>query len=131
MVTSVMKERLDAPVERVWRAVTAVEEYAVWRSDLNKAEWLSGDCFAEYGRNGQTLFRVTLTQPLARWEFELENPLLKGNWRGDFEAEGGETLLTFTENVQVKKGWLRPFVKGALRRQQKRFMEDLKRFLEL
>ena len=85
----------------------------------------------EYTREGAaTRFFVTQVHPGRRWEFHLENPSLRGNWTGEFFQEAQGTRLRCTERVQAKRWWMAPFVKGYLKRQQARYMEDLSRELE-
>ena len=105
-------------VEQVWRAVTDVSGYAAWRSDLNQAEERSGAQFVEYAKNDYpTTFTITASDPCVRWELAMENDSLKGRWTGIFSREKGGTAIEFTEDVTVKKWFLRPFVKGYLKKQ--------------
>ena len=114
-------------VEQVWRAVTDVSGYAAWRSDLSRAEVLGGTQFVEYAKNGYpTTFTITASEPCVRWELAMENGSLKGRWTGIFSREKEGTAIEFTEDVTVKKWFLRPFVKGYLKKQQARFLADLR-----
>lgn len=56
---------------------------------------------------------------------------MKGHWIGKFSGTDGRTALEFIEDVTAKKVLLKPFVKEYLRRQQGRYVEDLKRKLEI
>lgn len=40
-------------------------------------------------------------------------------------------MVTFTEEVEVRKLWMRPFVKLYLKRQEKQHLTDLKKALGL
>ena len=51
--------------------------------------------------------------------------LLGGNLRN---GRGG-TRLTCTETVNAKHWWMRPFVPGYLKRQQKLYLDDLRKKL--
>ena len=75
-------------------------------------------------------FTVTCAEPFQRWEFDLENANLRGHWVGTFAGTAGGTALCFTETVEVKRWWMGPFVRGYLKRQQARYVEDLRRALE-
>ena len=61
---------------------------------------------------------------------DMENTNMLGHWVGMFRAEGEVTCVEFTENVTAKKFYLRPFVRSYLKRQQSRFIADLKAHLE-
>ena len=127
MVTSRAQAVIPGDVRRVWGIVTAVEDYADWRSDLSKAEVLDETRFVEYTTSGYpTTFTTTLLQPLERWEFDLENGNMAGHWVGVFTPKGAETLVEFTQSVRLNKFYMRPFVKPYLKKQQARFIADLR-----
>ena len=116
--------------ERVWAVVTDLERWQ-WRSDLRRLDHAGDDAFTEYGKSGfPTRFTVTDRRPPARWAFDIDNANLTGRWTGEFRPEGGGTRVTFTETIAVKKPWMRLFVRGYLRRQQARYLADLRRALE-
>ena len=54
---------------------------------------------------------------------------MSGSWEGIFEAAEGGTRLTCTETVNAKRWWMRPVVPGYLKRQQKLYLDDLRREL--
>ena len=54
---------------------------------------------------------------------------LSGRWTGRFAQAGGHTQVVFTEYITVKKIWMRPFAKRYLKKQQARYIEDMKRAL--
>lgn len=129
-VVSRVSALLPHPPERVWAAVTDLENWQ-WRSDLRRLDVTGGDTFTEYGRGGSsTRFTVTDCRPASLWAFDLENESLTGRWTGEFSLEGSGTRVTFTETIAVKKPWMRLFVRGYLRRQQARYLADLERALE-
>lgn len=131
MVTSKIKEFLNHDVEQVWEILLAVEQYSTWRSDLSKTETIHPKQFIEYTKEGYaTTFTVTASDPYKRWEFDMENGNITGHWVGIFASEGTGTTVTFTETVSPKKWFMRPFMKPYLKRQQARFVSDLKKALE-
>ena len=118
------------PVERVWGTVTDRTRTA-WRSDLAQVDILDETHFVERTKSGYaTHFTVTAWEPLRRWAFTMENDNLSGSWEGRFEEAPGGTRLTYTETVTAKRWWIRPFVPGYLKKQQKGYWEDLKRALQ-
>ena len=130
MPVSSIKSTICAPLERVWDAVTDAAVYS-WRSDLSRTEILGENRFIEYSPgNDATYFTVASCIPGERWELDMENTNMRGHWVGMFRAEGEVTCVEFTENVTAKKFYLRPFVRSYLKRQQSRFIADLKAHLE-
>lgn len=131
MAVSNIKEIIGSDIHKVWETVLAVEKYSEWRSDLSKAETINEKQFIEYTREGYaTTFISTVIEPYKRWEFDMENPNMKGHWVGVFTPRGSETQIEFTENVIPKKWFMKPFVKSFLKKQQTQFLLDLKKALE-
>ena len=127
MIISHAQAVIPGDIQRVWRIATAVENYAAWRSDLSKAEVLDETRFVEYTLNGYaTTFTTTLLRPCQRWEFDLENGNMAGHWVGVFTSQGAETLVDFTQSVRLKKFYMRPFVRPYMKKQQARFIADLR-----
>lgn len=130
MVTSTLQTTLPYPPEQVRQVVTDLTDTA-WRSDIARVERTGPGAFVEYTPAGvATRFTVTAQEPCRRWAFRLENSSLRGRWVGEFAPQGGGTRLRFTEEVQPKRWWMRPFVKGYLKGQQARYAGDLRRALE-
>lgn len=130
MVTSTLQTTLPYPPEQVWQVVTDLTDTA-WRSDIARVERTGPGAFVEYTPAGvATRFTVTAQEPCRRWEFRLENSSLRGRWVGEFAPQGGGTQLRFTEEVQPKRWWMGPFVKGYLKSQQARYAGNLRRALE-
>ena len=129
MAVSNIKTVLSVDISKVWDVVTDVENYS-WRSDLRRTELLEKKQFVEYTKEGYpTTFTITSSVPYERWEFDMENSNMKGHWVGIFKPKGEKTEIEFTENVTVKKIFLRPFIKRYLRRQQALFVADLEKAL--
>ena len=129
MASSNQKGTFHCTVQRVWGIVTSLDAYS-WRSDLSKVEVLSDTRFVEYTKDGYaTTFTIVRTEPFKLWEFDMENDNLKGHWIGLFSQKGEETTIDFTEWVVVKKIWMKPFVKGYLKRQQALYVADLEKAL--
>lgn len=118
-------------IQEVWNVVTQPQNYAAWRGDLSRTEILDDRRFVEYTKDGYaTTFTITATEPLKRWEFDMENGNMRGHWTGVFSQNGSETEIEFTEDVTAKKLFMKPFVKAYLKKQQSLFISDLKKFLE-
>lgn len=52
MTISNIKTLIPAEVHKVWDVILDIENYAVWRSDLSKAEVISDKQFIEYAKGG-------------------------------------------------------------------------------
>lgn len=130
MPTSKITVQFPCPVERVWQTVTDLA-HTTWRSDLKWVESLDEAHFVEYTKSGYaTNFTVTAYEPLRFWAFTMKNGNMSGAWEGIFEAAEGGTQLHCTETVTAKHWWMRPFVLGYLKRQQRLYLDDLRRELQ-
>ncbi len=113
----------------VWETVTNLKDYT-WRSDLSSVEILSENQFVEHDKSGYaTKFTITCTKPLERWEFDMENGNMRGHWVGAFAKVGENTEIEFTESVKAKKLIMKPFVRAYLKKQQARYISDLRKAL--
>lgn len=129
MATSRVAVQFLCPVEQVWNTVTDLAHTA-WRSDLERVEVLDKVHFVEHTQSGfVTNFTVTACEPFRYWAFTMENGNMWGFWEGTFEAAEGGTRLHCTETVNAKHWWMRPFVPGYLKRQQKQYLDDLRKEL--
>lgn len=129
-IVSTATTLLPHPPDRVWAAVTDLDRWQ-WRSDLRRLDRIGEDTFAEYDKTGfPTRFTVTDRRPPTLWAFDVDNANLTGRWTGEFRPENGGTRVTFTETITVKKPWMRLFARGYLRRQQARYLTDLRKALE-
>lgn len=114
----------------VWNVVTSLENYQ-WRSDISRIEVISDKQFIEYTKDGYaTTFTITVTDPLKRWEFDMDNGNMKGHWTGIFSFQNGQTTIEFTEDVVAKKFIMKPFVKAFLKKQQEQYVSDLRKALQ-
>ncbi|MCI9649720.1 SRPBCC family protein [Oscillibacter sp.] len=117
--------------ERVWETVTDLTHQS-WRSDVERVEPTGEGTFVEYAAGGvATVFTVTRREPPCHWAFDLENENIKGSWAGEFHPAAGGCRVTFIEEVTPKKAWMRPLAGLYLRRQQRRYLQDLKTALGL
>ncbi|MEQ2455397.1 SRPBCC family protein [Flavonifractor hominis] len=129
MATSKVTVHLPCRLEQVWQTVTDLT-HTTWRSDLARVEFLDGTHFVEHTKSGYaTEFTVTACESLHLWTFTMENGNMSGSWEGIFEAAQDGAFLTCTETVNAKHWWMRPFVPGYLKRQQKLYLDDLRKEL--
>ena len=129
MAKATLRAVLRRPLPEVWDLVTNLDRWE-WRSDLEKLRRLDERTFAEHARGGfVTRFTITELRPGERYAFELENENLCGCWSGTFRETAAGTELVFTEDVTAKKLWMRPLTGWYLKRQQARYLRDLRRAL--
>lgn len=130
MPTSKVTVHFPYPVEQVWQAVTDLARTA-WRSDLARVEVVDETHFIEHTKSGYaTNFTVIALEPLHRWAFTMNNDNMSGSWEGVFEEAEGGARLTCTETVNAKHWWMCPFVPGYPKRQQKLYLNDLRKELD-
>ena len=128
MTVSNLKSVLPCDVHKAWSVVTTASEYPRWRTDLSRVQILGPEAFLEYTADGYvTKFTIIRAKPGQLWELEMDNANLHGRWVGRFRQRGLATVVDFTEYVSVKKVWMKPFVKGYLKKQQAQFITDLRR----
>ena len=128
MTISNLKSVLPGDVHKAWSVVTTASEYTRWRTDLSRVQILGPEAFLEYTADGYvTKFTIIRAKPGQLWELEMDNTNLNGRWVGRFRQRGLATVVDFTEYVSVKKVWMKPFVKGYLKKQQAQFIADLRR----
>ena len=129
MAISNIRVVFQQDIQKVWETVTSLTNYA-WRSDLSKIEIINENQFVEYTKEGYaTTFTITAIEPCKRWEFDMENDNMKGHWTGIFTQKDEQTEIDFTEDVVAKKLFMKPFVKGFLKKQQTLYVYDLKKAL--
>lgn len=129
MAVSNMTAELSAEIENVWSVITSPESN--WRSDLREIRIIDEQHFIEIDKNGfETCFTVTETKPYTLLRYEIENDNLTGVWTGKFDFKNGKTIIDFTEDIIPKRAILKPFVKPFLKKQQKTYLEDLKKALK-
>lgn len=127
MIESNKKVILKSRIEQIWDVVTDLNDYS-WRSDLQKIDILEpGRKFVEYTKEGYpTTFVITRFEPPHRYEFTMENGNMTGTWAGVFRQTEKGCEADFTERVDVKKWFMKPFVPGFLKKQQEQYFQDLK-----
>ncbi|MDM8338962.1 SRPBCC family protein [Mediterranea massiliensis] len=127
MIISTIHTLIPTNLQTVWNTVTSFNDYG-WRSDLKNIEVHSSSSFTEYtNSNVPTLFTITLFKPFCRYEFDMKNENFIGHWTGVFRETANGTEIIFTETITIKKWWLRPFAKIYIKKQQRRYIADLKK----
>ena len=133
MTTSTITASFSCDISLLWDTVTSLCNYS-WRSDIKRIEIIEPNKkFIEYSNDDfPTTFTITILEPLKRYEFDIENKNMTGHWIGLFEYDSvnAMTSITFTEQIEIKKLFMKPFIKGYLKKQQQTYVEDLQRSLK-
>ena len=129
MAVSNKKAIFSSDIQKVWKVVTDVKNYA-WRSDLSRTEVLNEKQFVEYTKDGYaTTFTITVSEPCKCWEFDMENGNMTGHWKGIFTQRQDGVEIEFIEEVTAKNFLMKPFLKPYIKKQQERFISDLRKAL--
>jgi len=100
------KATLRQPPEAVWQAITNVDAFPQWRSEVKRVERADHDgrvAWREIGTNGTITFEVVEAQPPARLVTRIADAKLPfgGTWTYELAPAAGGTTLTITENGEV------------------------------
>ena len=131
MTTSNIVATIPCDIQKVWRIMTAVENYHMWRSGVSRVEVIDEQQFIEYTKDGYaTTITLAAVEPYSRLAFTTENSHTKGHWTCVLVARGGETELNITASVTSKKLTLRPvgqsiFERSYIKKEQEQFVKDL------
>ena len=130
MANANIKATFKSDISKVWEVVTNNKEYG-WRSDLSKIEVRdNGNVFIEYAKGGfETTFTITRKDKAQRYEFDMNNKNMHGHWTGIFKELAAGTEIDFTEEVTVNNPVMKLFAGMYLKKQQKQYIEDLKKAL--
>lgn len=131
MAVSTIKAEFQCEIEKVWELVTSLDNYS-WRSDLDKiVVTVPEKEFEEHTKDGfVTKFIITAFDEYKNYEFDMENNNMQGHWTGQFSYNDGITFIEFIENVTAKKLIMKPFVGIYLKKQQAKYIQDLRNALE-
>lgn len=131
LVRQTIKETFICDKEKLWNIIMNNENYA-WRSDLSKIEIVDETHFIEYTKNNYpTYFTITSKIPYSEYSFKMENSNMKGIWVGLFKVlAGGSIEIEFTEEIATEVFFVKLLLKSYLNKQQKRYIEDLKKALK-
>lgn len=130
MKKSTVSATVSSDIEKIWNIVTDNSNYT-WRSDLSKISVSDdGSSFTEYTKDGfETLFTITVKEPFARYEFDIKNRNMTGHWVGIFSKHNSGTQIEFTEVVNVRSPIMNLFIGAYLKKQQSRYIADLRKAL--
>ena len=131
MAISNIKAEFHCDIKKIWEIVTSLEDCS-WRSDISRIVVIDqGKKFEEHTKDGYvTTFTITAFEQYKRYEFDMDNGNMSGHWTGIFSQQGDVVRIEFIEDVAVKKIFMKPFVKGYLKKQQSCDIDDLRKAVE-
>jgi len=124
---------VDAGPEEVWTAITDVEGFPRWRSDVDRVERLEREgteaAWVEHGPTGPLPMEVAESAPPTRLVARIIDDGLPfgGTWTYELSPAGSGTRLTLTEDGEVYNPFFRfvsRFVMGH-ERTMRRYLGDL------
>jgi uncharacterized protein YndB with AHSA1/START domain len=98
---------IGAPPDSIWRALTDVEAFPSWRSDVSRVELLAAasgrKTWRELGKHGAITFEEVVAEPPRRLVARIADPSLPfgGSWTYDVAPDGAATRVTITEDGVV------------------------------
>jgi uncharacterized protein YndB with AHSA1/START domain len=101
------EQDLPAPPEVVWAALTEVEAFPTWRSDVKKVQMLPDRdgqrVWIEEGKQGKMTFRVERSEPPRLLVTRIADPDLPfgGTWTYVIAPVPGGSRLTITEDGEI------------------------------
>lgn len=131
MIKSNIKKEFNCDIEKLWNIITDNTKYN-WRSDLSKIEIIDDTHFIEYTKNNYpTYFTITFKIFLKEYKFDIENTSIKGKWTGIFKKlDNDHILLDFTEEIKTNNFIMKILAKPYLKKQQKRYINDLEKEID-
>lgn len=131
MAISNIKAEFHCDIKKIWETVTSLEDYS-WRSDIRRIVGTDqGKKFEEHTKDGYvTTFTITAFEKYKRYEFDMDNGNMSGHWTGIFSQQDDAVRIEFIEDVTVKNIFMKPFVKGYLKKQQLQYIADLRKAVE-
>ena len=100
--------RFGSPPSAIFAAITDVERYPSWRSDVTRVELVPNDSgpmrFREIGSNGAILYEVERREPDRLLVTRIADPSLPfgGRWTYELTPSDQSTTLRITEDGEVR-----------------------------
>ena len=131
MKLSKINAKFQCDIEKVYSAITQVEEYH-WRSDLVDAKLIDRDHFIETNHLRKTMkYTIISKHPTTRYELIYENHHLKGHVVILLQAKDGGCEVDFIEECESKNRLLSKFDSlNKIKKKQKQYVADLKLYLQ-
>ena len=98
---------VPAPPEAVWQAITAVDRFATWRSDVSGIEHVPARAgkktWIEKGSNGRITYTVDREERPQLLVVRIADPDLPfgGSWTYEIAPDSGGSAVRMTENGEI------------------------------
>ncbi|MEG0592446.1 MAG: SRPBCC family protein [Coprobacillus sp.] len=131
MHTVSFKETFEGSLENVWDLISNLN-HQLWRSHIKEIKIIDETHFIEYDKDGyETNFTITKKIDKEIYEFDIENKNINGHWIGRLkEVDNQHVCVEFTEMINVNNKIMNLMAKSYLKKQQKLYIEDLKKALQ-
>lgn len=130
MIKTNIEMNISGCEEEVWNIITNNQDYS-WRSDLSNLRVVDEAHFIEYDKtNFPTYFKIVTKNKLDKYILHFENKNLQGSFVGTIQKKDNNSVLILTEEVEVKNIIMKLLAKSYLKKQQARYINDLKIKLE-
>lgn len=131
MTTHRIKADISQDIHKVWKILSEVWGYPIWRRDVEKTVTTDENQFTVCTKDGySTMYTVIRAEPCRCWEADVENSHVKGRWTIELTSRDGETEIDITACATAKRLSTRPvgksvFEKTYLQKELERFAADL------
>ncbi|MFI3257947.1 MAG: hypothetical protein R3Y36_06590 [Spirochaetales bacterium] len=127
--SAVITATFASNIEKVWQIVTDNHNFR-WRSDVSDIQIADENHFIEISTNGyKTEFEITDKKSFKYYAFKIKGQNMSGEWQGIFsECENG-THIEFIEKITVKNPLMYVLLGFYLKKQQSRYIRDLRKAL--
>ncbi len=111
--TATKRATFRKPASEVWAAITDIDKFTTWRSDLSSVERLPDrdgrPAWREKGRNGTMTLEQVEARPPSRFVGRIADKNLPfgGTWTYELTESGGSTTLAITEDGEVYNPFFR------------------------
>lgn len=94
-----VSHRIEAPADKVWKALTDWERQANWRSHIKCVEMTGADIFIEHPNRGPPItFEIQETEPGQYIKLKMSGPF-DGIYTARLEDKDGSTTVTACEKI--------------------------------
>ncbi|MEG0276234.1 MAG: polyketide cyclase [Coprobacillus sp.] len=126
-----IEETFQNSINEVWDLITNLDNQ-LWRSDIERIEVVDDNHFIEYDKSGyRTEFTITCKVMNEVYEFDIKNDNIEGHWIGKFKVLENQLVhIELIESIEVKKMVMNLMAKPYIRKQQKSYIQDLKKALQ-
>lgn len=130
MHTVKIEETFEGSLDDIWDFLTNLNNQ-LWRTNIKDIQIVDDSHFVEFDNDGyETHFAITNKVEKEIYEFDIENQNINGHWIGKLkQLDDHHIHIEFTEMINVNNKIMNLLAKTYLKKQQKQYIEDLKKAL--